>query len=103
MRHSLFHLLLILTGAWVLFRLAEFAAGSPRRVSQQRIENDSNKKMGKFDGLTVTAAQLQRLFEAKEISSVDIVKSYLVQHNYNGVKLRAIITVAPTDHILTQA
>ena len=62
--------------------------------------------MKAFNVLTTTAMELQTLLEAREISTVDIVKAYLAQinrHNLHGMKLRALITVASTDDLLEQA
>lgn len=58
------------------------------------------------DVLILTAAQLQRLLEAKVVTSVDIVKLYLAQiskHNHAGLHLNAIISIAERDSLLVCA
>ncbi|KAI8713744.1 Amidase domain-containing protein [Fusarium sp. LHS14.1] len=60
----------------------------------------------KVDALTLTAAQLQRLLEAKVVTSVDVVKLYLAQiskHNHAGLHLNAIISVAEYDSLIARA
>lgn len=60
--------------------------------------------MSAFDPITTSAAQLQDLLQAGSLSTVDIVHTYLARiekHNHHGLKLNALISVAPLD-ILTQ-
>ncbi|UPL02693.1 hypothetical protein LCI18_013627 [Fusarium solani-melongenae] len=60
----------------------------------------------KVDVLTLTAVRLQRLLEAKVITSVDVVKLYLAQirkHNHAGLHLNAKISVADHDSLLARA
>ncbi|KAG4440052.1 hypothetical protein IFR05_004445 [Cadophora sp. M221] len=59
-----------------------------------------------FEVLTADVAQLQHLLETGTVSSEDIVTKYLDQidkHNVEGMKLRALISVAPRDKVLQQA
>lgn len=59
-----------------------------------------------IDVLTATAADLCRLLEAGQTTSVNIVEAYLAQiekHNKTGLGLRAIISTAPRDAVLSQA
>ncbi|KAH6845635.1 amidase signature domain-containing protein [Chaetomium sp. MPI-CAGE-AT-0009] len=56
--------------------------------------------------LTATAADLRRLLEAGEYTSVDLVKLYLAQitaHDHAGMKLHAMIATAPTVEVLEEA
>lgn len=53
-----------------------------------------------FDVLSTTALELQAKLTAGSLTSVQIVSRYLSQigkHNHAGVKLNAMITVAPTE------
>ena len=57
-------------------------------------------KMPAFDPLTTTAAKLRDLLQSGQITSVDIVNTYLAQiapHNHAGLQLNALISVAPVD------
>lgn len=59
-----------------------------------------------MDVLTLTAVQLQRLLEAKALTSVDVVKLYLAQisrHNHAGLHLNAMNFVAESDSLLARA
>lgn len=59
-----------------------------------------------FDVLTATATQLQHALDTNVLTSVKIVKTYLAQierHNVAGAKLHALISVAPTAHLLAEA
>jgi amidase len=59
-----------------------------------------------LDLLTATAADLRKLLEAGEITSVDLVNLYLNQitkHNHQGLALNAIISTAPLDSLLDEA
>ncbi|PCG89628.1 Amidase [Penicillium occitanis (nom. inval.)] len=59
-----------------------------------------------IDVLTATAADLCRLLEAGQTTSVNIVEAYLAQiekHNKTGLGLRAIISTAPRDTVLSRA
>lgn len=65
----------------------------------------TQKKLS-FDILTATATDLCRLLEAGQITSVDIVEAYLAQierHNKTGLELRAIISTAPREVVLSRA
>lgn len=59
-----------------------------------------------LDLLTGTAGDVRRLLESGDISSVELVKLYLKQittHNHEGMKLNAMISVAPEDLLLLEA
>ncbi len=59
-----------------------------------------------LDLLTATAGDLRRLLEVREITSVELVKLYLKQiasHNHDGMRLNAMISIAPTDTLLDEA
>lgn len=56
--------------------------------------------------LTSTASELQDLLSQNKTNSVELVKLYLNQieaHNKNGLKLNAIISIAPRDELLAIA
>ncbi len=56
--------------------------------------------------LTATAKELQKLLEARLITSVEIIKTYLAQiekHNLSGMKLRALVTIQTGEKLLDQA
>lgn len=62
--------------------------------------------MPKFDVLTTTATQLQEKLTNGETTSVEIIQTYLAQikrHNKSGMKLNAIISIAPENEILGRA
>ncbi|KAI6861193.1 amidase signature enzyme [Hortaea werneckii] len=53
-----------------------------------------------FDLLRLTATEAARLLDAGRTTSVELVKAYLAQinaHNHSGLKLNALISVAPAD------
>ena len=59
-----------------------------------------------IDVLTATAAELQSLLEDGKISSLDLVEIYLDQiekHNHRGMKLHAIIEIAPKPDVIERA
>jgi amidase len=59
-----------------------------------------------FNTLTTTASQLRHLLEKNEITSVSIVETYLSMiecHNKAGLRLNALISVAPRDVVLEKA
>lgn len=59
-----------------------------------------------FNPLTATAAGLAVLLNNRKVTSVEIVQVYLRQirlHNYNGAKLKCIISVVPEDELLEAA
>ncbi|EED24654.1 amidase, putative [Talaromyces stipitatus ATCC 10500] len=65
----------------------------------------TQKKLS-FDILTTTATDLCRLLEAGQTTTVDIVDAYLAQierHNKTGLKLRAIISTASREAVLSRA
>lgn len=56
--------------------------------------------------LTATASHLQELLQEGEVTSEDLVLGYLARidkDNTSGLKIRAIIEVAPRDDLLEQA
>ena len=60
----------------------------------------------KFNPVTATAIQLQHLFVSRDLTSVEVIETYLEQiekHNTNGLKLRALISVAPKESVLAIA
>ena len=60
----------------------------------------------RLDFLTTTVADLRRQLARCEVSSVDLVKGYLEQidkHNLKGMRLNAVISIAPEKDILKQA
>jgi len=62
--------------------------------------------MAKFDVLTTSATQLQEKLTSGDLTSVEIIQTYLAQikrHNKSGMKLNAIISTAPEDEILRRA
>jgi amidase len=59
-----------------------------------------------FDTLTATAGELQELLHDGKLTSVGVIDVYLKQiekHNHNGLKLNAIISVAPRDILVKRA
>ena len=59
-----------------------------------------------FDVLTATAVDLQERLELGTLTSVQIIEAYLSQitaHNHSGLKLNALICVAPEESVLAQA
>jgi amidase len=59
-----------------------------------------------FNPLTTTANDLKRLLESGQITSVEIIETYLSmieRHDKAGLKLNALISVAPQDVILKKA
>jgi amidase len=59
-----------------------------------------------FNVLTATATELQELLIAGELTSVQIIETYLAQigkHNHTGAHLNAIISVAPRKLALQRA
>lgn len=62
--------------------------------------------MANFDVLTTTASQLQEALTKGEITSVEIIQTYLAQikrHNKHGMKLNAVICTAPEKELLARA
>lgn len=60
----------------------------------------------KIDPLTSSAADIQQLLEDREVTSSELVIQYLDQiekHNHNGMKLHAVISVAPKNLLLQRA
>jgi amidase len=59
-----------------------------------------------FDPLTATASDLQDLLMKKSLTSVQIVRTYLSQikeFNHAGIKLNALISVAPEELLVSTA
>ena len=59
-----------------------------------------------LDFLTATVADLRQRLARREVSSVDLVKGYLKQidkHNNKGMRLNAVISIAPEKDIVEQA
>ncbi|RMZ03900.1 hypothetical protein D0862_05495 [Hortaea werneckii] len=59
-----------------------------------------------FDLLRLTATEAARLLDEKKTTSVELVNAYLAQinaHNHSGLKLNALISVAPADLLLATA
>lgn len=59
-----------------------------------------------FDVLTVTVHELRELLDAGTCTSVELVKAYLAQiarHDRAGMKLNAIISIAPEQQLLEEA
>lgn len=76
--------------------------GTTRYKSQHSIKQE----MASFDVLTITVSQLRKLLDSNELSSLQVVKTYLGQitkHNLKGMKLRAMITIAPEESLFEQA
>ncbi len=62
--------------------------------------------MAKFDVLTASATYLREQLSRGNLTSVDIVSLFLDQierHNKEGLKLNAVISVAPRDLALGRA
>ena len=60
----------------------------------------------KFNPVTVTATQLRLSLETHELTSVEIVETYLEQiekHNTSGLGLHALVSVAPKESVLAIA
>ena len=60
----------------------------------------------RLDILTATVADLSQLLARRKVSSVDLVKGYLGQidkHNHEGMRLKAVISIAPEQDVLRQA
>lgn len=56
--------------------------------------------MPAFNPLTTSAVQLSDLLQSGKVTSFDIIDTYVAQiekHNHNGLKLNALISVAPLD------
>lgn len=73
-----------------------------RSLSNQQ----GHSNMGVFNVLSATVLELQKLLETRQISTVEIIQTYLSQidkHNLHGMKLRALITVASNENLLEQA
>ena len=59
-----------------------------------------------FDLLTSTAGDVRLLFEAKDITSTQLVQACLDQiesHNKAGLKLNALLSIAPREDLLSKA
>jgi amidase len=59
-----------------------------------------------FDPLVATASDVQKLLEDGTVTSEDLVNIYLAQvqkHNHYGMRLNAIISIAPRDTLLAAA
>lgn len=59
-----------------------------------------------FDIYTTSVTQVQQMFASESLRSEDIVNAYMDQidkHNFNGMNLRGLITVAPRSLALKQA
>jgi amidase len=59
-----------------------------------------------FDPLTATASSLQYMLENKNLTSVQIIDTYLQQidkFNHKGPCLNALISVAPRDILISTA
>ncbi|KAI6926796.1 amidase signature enzyme, partial [Hortaea werneckii] len=59
-----------------------------------------------FDLLRLTATEASGLLDEMKTTSVELVKAYLAQinaHNHSGLKLNALISVAPADLLLATA
>ena len=66
----------------------------------------SSTKAQSFDVLTTTATELQHSLKNGDLTSVQIVQSYLAQiekHNHEGMNLRAVLALAPRDQLLARA
>lgn len=62
--------------------------------------------MALFDLLTTTVSKLQELLSSNKLSSVQLITAYLNQiekHNHVGLKLHAMISIAPEKALLEQA
>ncbi|RMY28650.1 hypothetical protein D0866_09264 [Hortaea werneckii] len=60
----------------------------------------------RFDVLRLTALEAGKLLDEKRTTSVELVEAYLAQinaHNHSGLKLNALISVAPADLLLATA
>lgn len=56
--------------------------------------------MRAFNPLTTSAAELRDLLQSGRLTSVDVVDTYVAhieRHNHAGLKLNALISVAPLD------
>lgn len=70
------------------------------------LQNPVMANKAKIDLLNSSTADLQQLLEDREVTSSELVIQYLDQiekHNHNGMKLRAVISVAPKDTLLQRA
>ena len=59
-----------------------------------------------IDVLTTTAAQLREKLDSATVTSANLVQLYLDQihrHNHHGLKLNAMISIAPTNLLLERA
>lgn len=66
---------------------------------------DSNKQL-LFNVLTVTASELQERLAASTLTSLQIATGYLSQiekHNDSGMRLNAMITIAPEELVYRRA
>lgn len=71
-----------------------------------REEGKMSSDPAKFDVLTATAAELLYRLESGTLSSVDIIESYhsqIEKHNHAGLRLNAMISVAPKRDLLHRA
>lgn len=68
--------------------------------------NNSHDSKPGFDVLNASVAELQVLLNSGTLNSTDLVHGYLDsigRHNSDGLKLRAIISVAPRASALARA
>lgn len=59
-----------------------------------------------FDLLTATVGDLVILLDAGTVTSEELIKEYVAridENNYKGLKLRAVLEIAPFDHLIEQA
>ena len=66
----------------------------------------SGSQSPKFDVLTATGQELQKLLDEESTTSQELIEIYFQQiekHNHFGMRLNAIISTAPRDDIMKQA
>lgn len=90
-----------------------FCANSPRLANQLVLScnlssTSSERTMSKysFDLLTSTAGDVRLLLENKETTSIELVQACLDQieaHNRAGLKLNALLSIAPREDLLRKA
>lgn len=80
--------------------------GATRDFAQLQHPIIQKSTMENVNVLTSTASELQALLSQNKTNSVELVKLYLNQieaHNKDGLKLNAIISIAPRDELLAIA
>ena len=92
--------------AWDLKNSLSLDHSKDGRLEYPKDNNLEYPKDVHLDFLTATVTELRQLLAHCKVSSVDLVKGYLEQidkHNHKGMRLNAVISIAPEKDILEQA